>query len=131
VAVALVKDGPTLMDDLFALLHGLVCAPILCDQSQSKVLAEPCADIIFADVSTVEIDAGEEGLSVLKSCHHEVVIKGILFVPPLIPQSCQIVSVLLHRVVDSIIIEIRLASEFFQLAGCLLEICELSSGSDD
>jgi len=130
VAVPLVDDSEAAVDDLLALLQSLVGVPLVGDDGQAVVLGEAGSDVVFVDMAAVEVHAGEVGLAVLVPCDHEVVIVGVLLVAPLVGQGREVVGVLLDRVGDSVVEDGRLVGEFLELAGGLLEVCELASRSD-
>ena len=82
-------------------------------------------------MSAVEINRGKVRFTILITSKDEVVVERVLLISALIAQSSQIVSILLDRISNIIIMQICLSAKLFQLSSSFLEIGELSGSCDD
>ena len=131
VAIPLINDREALMQDGLAFLKSLGGVPLIGNQGQSEVLGESCGEVVLDDVVAIEIHAGEMSLSVLEASDDEVVVVGVLIVALLIAHPRQIVGIIRNRVAHIVIKQETFMGELPQSSRGLLEVCVLSSGSDE
>ena len=91
------------MKDYFALLDSLIGVPLIGNESMSEILGESCSDVILGDVISIEVDAGQMSFSVFISCHYEIVIIRILLISFLVAQFSEVIGIISHGMLDSII----------------------------
>ena len=99
------------------------------NQSQAVVLRKSSCNPILLDMGPEKINTREERLPIFVAGHNKIVIKRVGLVPLLVTEGCQVVGVLLDGVADPVIMKHILPGKLLQLAGCLLEIRELSGRS--
>lgn len=96
VAVSFVEDSKTLVEYFLGFFYGLFRIPVVGEDGETEVLAEAGSDVIFADVSAEEIDAGEEGFAIFVTSNDEVVIERVLLVSSRVGDGRKVVRVLLN-----------------------------------